>query len=239
MTQTPNNEEIRLVKFLSSAGIASRRAAGDLVKAGRVTVNGTVMLEPGYRVQAGDTVCCDGKPVTAQERKFYIMLNKPPGYTCSNADKYAQHLAIELIEPAKEFRLFSAGRLDRDSEGLILFSNDGDFVAELTHPRHEILKTYVVRVSRRLTPEEMQIMRDGVSDEGEELHVHAIEALGNTDYKIVLNEGKKREIRRLITAVGAKTLRLRRLQIGKLRLGTLPQGKWRELSASEIKEALS
>ncbi len=231
-------ENIRLVKYLSTAGTASRRAAGELVKNGHVSVNGTVVYEPGYQVQPGDKVTFDGKEVAPVERKVYVMLNKPRGYTCSNKDDHAEHLALELIGLAGDYRLFSAGRLDRDSEGLIIFSNDGDFTARLTHPRHEILKTYVVKASCRLTPEAMDNMRSGITDDGEVLKVRSIEHLGNTDYRIVLNEGKKREIRRLLTASGAKTLRLRRIRIGNLRLGDLPVGQWRELDTEEIKKVL-
>ena len=139
-----NDNRERLVKILSAAGLASRRGAGDLIKAGRVTVNGETVFEPGFRVAPSDRVEYDSVPVLAEERKVYIMLNKPRGYVCTNADPHADLKAVDLIRLTPPLRLFSAGRLDKDSEGLILFSNDGDYVARLTHPRHEILKVYQV-----------------------------------------------------------------------------------------------
>lgn len=229
-----NDNRERLVKILSAAGIASRRGAGDLIKAGRVTVNGETVLEPGFRAAPGDRVEYDGVPVSAEARKVYIMLNKPRGYVCTNADPHADLKAVDLIRLNPPLRLFSAGRLDKDSEGLILFSNDGDYVARLTHPRHEILKVYQVRVRREFKPAELERMRRGVLERGELLKVHAVSRCGDCTYFITLNEGKNREIRRLTAALGSPTRRLKRLQIGALRLGSLPVGNWRELTPAEI-----
>ncbi|WP_277202738.1 pseudouridine synthase [Victivallis vadensis] len=229
-----NDNRERLVKILSAAGIASRRGAGDLIKAGRVTVNGETVFEPGFRVAPSDRVEYDSVPVLAEERKVYIMLNKPRGYVCTNADPHADLKAVDLIRLTPPLRLFSAGRLDKDSEGLILFSNDGDYVARLTHPRHEILKVYQVRVRREFKPAELEQMRRGVLERGELLKVHAVSRCGDCTYLITLNEGKNREIRRLTAALGSPTRRLKRLQIGALRLGGLHVGNWRELTPAEI-----
>ena len=226
--------EERLVKFLSAAGVASRRAAGDLVKAGRIAVNGRTIREPGFRILPADTVTLDGRPVEPAGRFHYIMLNKPRGYVCTNADPHADLKAVDLIRLTPPLRLFSAGRLDKDSEGLILFSNDGDYVARLTHPRHEILKVYQVRVRREFKPAELEQMRRGVLERGELLKVHAVSRCGDCTYLITLNEGKNREIRRLTAALGSPTRRLKRLQIGALRLGGLHVGNWRELTPAEI-----
>ncbi|MPN22153.1 Ribosomal small subunit pseudouridine synthase A [bioreactor metagenome] len=162
------------------------------------------------------------------------MLNKPRGYVCTNADPHAPRKAVDLIRLDSPVRLFSAGRLDKESEGMILFSNDGDYVAQLTHPRHEILKTYLVRVVRELTSAELERIRAGIREDGELLRVVSIDPLGKCRYRIVLNEGKKREIRRLTAAVGAATLELRRVRIGGLELGDLPEGAFRELSPEEV-----
>ena len=226
--------EERLVKFLSAAGVASRRAAGDLVKAGRIAVNGRTIREPGFRILPADTVTLDGRPVEPAGRFHYIMLNKPRGYVCTNADPHAPRKAVDLIRLDPPVRLFSAGRLDKESEGLILFSNDGDYVARLTHPRYEIRKTYLVRVTREFTEPELTRIRTGITDGGEHLRVISIAPAGNCLYRIVLNEGKKREIRRLTAAVGAPTLELRRIRIGGLALGDLPQGAFRELTPEEV-----
>lgn len=226
--------EERLVKFLSAAGVASRRAAGDLVKAGRIAVNGRTIREPGFRILPADTVTLDGRPVEPAGRFHYIMLNKPRGYVCTNADPHAPRKAVDLIRLDPPVRLFSAGRLDKESEGMILFSNDGDYVARLTHPRYEIRKTYLVRVTREFTEPELTRIRTGITDGGEHLRVISIAPAGNCLYRIVLNEGKKREIRRLTAAVGAPTLELRRIRIGGLALGDLPQGAFLELTPEEV-----
>lgn len=226
--------EERLVKFLSAAGVASRRAAGDLVKAGRIAVNGRTIREPGFRILPADTVTLDGRPVEPAGRFHYIMLNKPRGYVCTNADPHAPRKAVDLIRLDPPVRLFSAGRLDKESEGMILFSNDGDYVARLTHPRYEIRKTYLVRVTREFTEPELTRIRTGITDGGEHLRVISIAPAGNCLYRIVLNEGKKREIRRLTAAVGSPTLELRRIRIGGLGLGDLPQGAFRELTPEEV-----
>ena len=226
--------EERLVKFLSAAGVASRRAAGDLVKAGRIAVNGRTIREPGFRILPADTVTLDGRPVEPAGRFHYIMLNKPRGYVCTNADPHAPRKAVDLIRLDPPVRLFSAGRLDKESEGMILFSNDGDYVARLTHPRYEIRKTYLVRVTREFTEPELTRIRTGITDGGEHLRVISIAPAGNCLYRIVLNEGKKREIRRLTAAVGSPTLELRRIRIGALALGDLPQGAFRELTPEEV-----
>ena len=222
--------EERLVKFLSAAGVAS----GDLVKAGRIAVNGRTIREPGFRILPADTVTLDGRPVEPAGRFHYIMLNKPRGYVCTNADPHAPRKAVDLIRLDPPVRLFSAGRLDKESEGMILFSNDGDYVARLTHPRYEIRKTYLVRVTREFTEPELTRIRTGITDGGEHLRVISIAPAGNCLYRIVLNEGKKREIRRLTAAVGSPTLELRRIRIGGLALGDLPQGAFRELTPEEV-----
>ena len=230
-------ETVRLVKYLSSTGVASRRGAGELVLAGRVAVNGEITRNPGLQVAPGDRVTLDGKVVTPDARKYYVMLNKPRGYTCSAADRHAEQLAVELID--LPVRLFSAGRLDRDSEGLILFSNDGDFVEQLTHPRHAVRKRYVVTTDRELAPDELAKMRAGIADEGEMLRALSARRCGEKRYTLVLGEGRKREIRRMLAALGAKTLRLRRVAVGALELGDLPVGKWRELSPEERAQAMN
>ena len=226
--------EERRVKFLSAAGVASRRAAGDLVKAGRIAVNGRTIREPGFRILPADTVTLDGRPVEPAGRFHYIMLNKPRGYVCTNADPHAPRKAVDLIRLDPPVRLFSAGRLDKESEGMILFSNDGDYVARLTHPRYEIRKTYLVRVTREFTEPELTRIRTGITDGGEHLRVISIAPAGNCLYRIVLNEGKKREIRRITAAVGSPTLELRRIRIGGLALGDLPPGAFRELTPEEV-----
>ena len=232
------DNDIRLVKFLSAYAGVSRRAAGDLVKDGFVTVDGSVVTEPGLRVTAESKVTLKGVPVTAQQRKYYIMLNKPRGYVSTNADPHAEKKAVDLISLPDSPRLFSAGRLDKESEGMLLFSNDGDYVAVLTHPRNEILKTYIIRLRRELSPAEINRILSGIEDDGETLRALEMHALGDCRYSIILNEGRKREIRRMTAAVGSPTIRLKRVKTGGLELGNLPPGKWRELTSEEVQASL-
>lgn len=228
---------MRLVKFLAAAGIASRRKAADLVAAGDILVNGKPPLGPGDPISSRDEVRCRGRVVTLNPL-YYIMINKPRGYTCTNEDAHAEKKVFELIDLPGSPKLFSAGRLDRESEGLLIITNDGDYGMRLTHPRHEVLKTYLVRTVGPIAAAELGRIRRGIVDEGEELRPRRIDELSPGYYRFILNEGKKREIRRLIRAAGGRTLELKRVRIGGLELGGLPPGKWRHLTPEEIAASL-
>lgn len=225
-----------LSHFLSLSGIASRRKCADIVKAGRVQVNGQVVTAPGYRINSGDKIDCDGQPVRIEQR-FYIMLNKPRGYACTNDDPHAGKKVFDLVK-VEGARLFSAGRLDKDSEGLLIITNDGGYAMQLTHPRYEIFKTYLVKTDAPVSAADLNRLRRGITDDGERLCPEKIEELGNCQYRFVLNEGKKREIRRMVAAAGRKTVVLQRISIGGLSLGNLEQGKWRFLADAEVKLSL-
>lgn len=230
-----NNDKIRLVKYIASSGAASRRMAGELVKEGRVTVNGAVCFDPSYGVCGDDKVCLDGKLLAVEEVKYYIALNKPRGYTCSNADTHADKLAVDLIKTPTAARLYSAGRLDRDSEGLIIFSNDGDFVAGLTHPSFQITKKYIVETDISLNDNMLQRLMQGITDDGERLHADLIEKIAPRKYRFTLSEGKKREIRRMVKFVNAQVRRLKRIQIGSYVLpADLLEGDFRLLTPDEV-----
>lgn len=230
-----------LGKLISQAAFLSRRAAVTAIKSGRVRINGKVCMNPAERIESGMKIAFDRRPLEIPDlsEKWYVMLNKPAGYVCTASDPHAPLKAIDLIVPAPPVRLFSAGRLDKESSGLILFSNDGDFVAQLTHPKFQIVKRYVVRLAAELTPDAQKQMLKGVRDEGEMLHVLKVVPLGGCRYELYLNEGKKREIRRLTAALGAPTLELDRLSVGALELGNLPRGEWRRLSEAEVAKALT
>lgn len=232
------NETFNLSKFLSAAGVSSRRNAAELVKSGKVSVNGAVVTNPGFRVSEEDRVLCSGKPVKLEQKKYYIMLNKPRGYVCTSKDIHAARKAVDLIDIPERPRLFSAGRLDKNSEGLILFSNDGDFVNRLTHPRNRIVKTYEVSVEKTLSEENIRSFLKGIEDDGEILQALKIVPLAPLKYKFILGEGKNREIRRMIDSVGNDTRRLKRIAVGKLRLSALKSGEWRHLTPQEIEAAL-
>ena len=229
-----------LGKLVSAGGFLSRRKAETAVRSGRVRIDAKVLLNPAERLAPGMRVTLDGRPLEAPEapEKWYVMLNKPAGYVCTASDAHASRRALDLIVPAPPVRLFSVGRLDKESCGLILFTNDGEYADKITHPRNGIVKRYVVKLAGALTPALRKRMLAGVEDEGEELRVLAVRPLGGCRCELRLNEGKKREIRRLTAALGLPTLELERLAVGALELGKLPRGAWRRLSESEAALAL-
>lgn len=240
MTGGSQISPVNLTKFLSSSGAASRRKAAILIKNGEVTVNGEIELNPARRVSDSDTITCEGKRITpCSTPHHYIMLNKPRGFVCTNSDIHAKKKALDLICLNDNPRLFSAGRLDKDSEGLILFSNDGDFVERLTHPRHKVEKTYEVSLSGPLTPDELQRILSGVSEDGEILRALHAEPVSACKYRLILGEGKNREIRRMMATLGKNVKRLKRVAVGALSLGSLKPGAWRELSEAELEQAFS
>jgi 23S rRNA pseudouridine2605 synthase len=226
--------QLSLSKYLAICGFCSRRAAVEVIKEKRVSVNGKVEINPGAKLTNSSRVTVDGTLLEIPQKRHYIMLNKPRGYVCSNKDKHANLLAVDLIKLEPQVRLFSAGRLDSDSEGLIIFSNDGDFVNKIAHPSFQVLKEYKVKVSKTFSPSQLKQMVDGIVDEGEKLHVLKVKPIGKNTYILTLNEGKKREIRRIVKNLGAETLQLKRISVGNLQLGSLKVGEFRELSLEEI-----
>ena len=227
-----------LSKYLSRCGAASRRSAVELIRSGRVGVTGAVETAPARRIAPGEVVTLDGKALSVPERFHYVMLNKPRGYVCSNADVHAEKLAADLLRGSYPGFLRSAGRLDKDSEGLIVFSDDGDYLERVAHPRHMVSKRYIVTVARELAAADLARMVSGIADDGEVLRVLAVEPLGGTRYMFKLNEGRKREIRRLCRACGAPVRTLKRVSLGALELGALKSGEHRELSADEVARSL-
>ncbi len=229
-----NNDKIRLVKFIAASGAASRRKAGDLVKENRVSINGSLCNDPSYQVSPDDKVYLDGKLLAVEEVKYYIALNKPVGYTCSNSDEHAAKLAVDLIKTPTAARLYSAGRLDRDSEGLIIFSNDGDFVSRLTHPSFQVKKRYLVETDIDLNGNTLQRLMQGIYDDGETLHADKIEKIAPRKYFFTLSEGKKREIRRMVKSANASVKKLKRIQIGSYIMpDDLREGTFKILSNAE------
>ena len=231
-------EGMTLTKFLGNSGVCSRRAAAGWIAAGRVTVNGEIPVQGGaLRLSAPDKVCVDGREVHLGTQKYYVMLHKPRGYVCTLEDRHAAKKAVDLIRGIpSHVRLVSAGRLDKDSEGLILFSNDGELVARLTHPRYEVEKTYYVSLNGVLSEEEIRLLTgEGITDQGDLLRARQIRILGNGRYEFVLSEGKNREIRRMAGFFGLEVRRLQRIAVGNLLLGTLECGCCRILQEKELK----
>lgn len=232
-------EGISLTKYLSASGVCPRRGAAALVESGRVAVNGTPALRAAQHVFPGDTVTLDGRKIEPVAEKVYVMLHKPRGYVCTLDDPHAPKKAIDLISIAREIRLVSAGRLDKDSEGLILFSNDGAFIEHLTHPRYQTAKIYEVSIAVPLSePEIRRLTVEGIRDGGDLLKAREVRRIAPGKYRFVLTEGKNREIRRMLTALGRETRRLKRVAVGRLGLGDLPLGRWRRLTKEEVQSAL-
>jgi 23S rRNA pseudouridine2605 synthase len=226
----------RLHKVLAHAGGGSRRQCEALIAAGRVTVDGQRVRELGTKVEPGQQIAVDGQPVRG-EPPVYWLVNKPRGYLCTNHDPAGRPLAIDLV-PSVSQRVYTVGRLDEASEGLLLLTNDGDLAHRLMHPRFGVEKTYLVQVAGNPSPEDLQQLLKGVwLSDG---HVRArrvkrIKRHGESTWlQIVLNEGKNREIRRMLARLGHKVLRLRRVAIGPVQLDRLASGKARRLSPQEL-----
>ena len=232
---------MRLQKFLAEAGIASRRASEEVIVAGRVTVNGTVAAQLGVKVDpVHDKVAVDGR-VVARKRKLYIAINKPPGYICTRGTEDDRKRIGDLL-PREWTELFSVGRLDYQSEGLIFLTNDGDFCLKLTHPRYAISRIYMAWIEGRVTTEMLRSFTQGVVSAGEKLQARRARLISanNTGsvVELELTEGKNREVRRLFETQNLAVRRLQRIQIGPIKLGQLPLGKWRALTEPEIKSLL-
>ncbi len=229
---------VRLQKFLADAGVASRRASEQIIVAGRVAVNGKTVHELGSRVDPlHDRVAVDGAPVKLR-RKLYVALNKPAGFICSRQDPEDRR-SVNFLLPKEWKNLYTVGRLDFDSEGLIFLTNDGQFSLHVTHPRYGIRKKYLATVEGRATPDMMARFSRGVRHRGELLKAEKARLLNaNNSHSLVeleLSEGKNREVRRLFETQGLTVTNLRRIQIGPIKLGELPSGKWRTLTPPEVK----
>jgi 23S rRNA pseudouridine2605 synthase len=224
----------RLQVFLAHAGIASRRAAEEIIAEGRVSVNGEVVSVPGSKVLPGDTVLVDGKPVQAENRRYYFALNKPPGYICSSADPQGRPLALDLLPKENDERLYNVGRLDFLSCGLIFFTNDGDFAAKLGHPRSGLEKEYMVEATGHISDETIAAFEKGITIEGVHYQALAAKRTNSRAMSIVLVEGKNREIRRVFSHFHLHPSRLRRVRIGPVKLGDLAEGASRPLTTREL-----
>ncbi|MDR1859241.1 MAG: rRNA pseudouridine synthase [Treponema sp.] len=227
----------RLQVFLAHAGIASRRAAEEIIAAGRVSVNGEVVSVPGSKVSPGDTILLDGEPVQAECRKVYLALNKPPGYICSSSDPQGRPLALGLLPGEINERMYNVGRLDFMSCGLIFFTNDGAFAAKLGHPSSGLEKEYLVEATGHIPDETIDAFLRGITIEGVRYKAEAVHRVGSRAVRIVLIEGKNREIRKVFSHFHLHPSRLRRTRIGPVQLGDLPEGASRHLTSTEL-EAL-
>ncbi|HEY7752929.1 MAG TPA: pseudouridine synthase [Steroidobacteraceae bacterium] len=226
---------MRLNKFISERGICSRREADAWIAAGRVTVNGRPG-ELGTRVAEGDDVQVDGKPLPERRRAVYLALNKPRGVTCTTERDVPGNI-VDFVGHRQ--RIFPIGRLDKDSEGLILLTNDGDIVNEILRVEHGHEKEYEVTVDRPVTPAFLSMMAAGVRIGGEKTKPCAVTRTGPASFRIVLTQGLNRQIRRMCSALGWRVRSLRRVRIMHIRLGALASGRWRNLTDAEIRPLLA
>ncbi len=228
---------MRLNKFLSNSGLASRRKCDQLIEEGKVFVNGKQVTELGSQInEKKDKVTVEGKTITLPSSFVYIKLNKPKGYACTAQDEKGRKTIYDLID--SEERLFSIGRLDYDTEGLILLTNDGDFANKVAHPKFNIDKEYRVTVEGEIKESEMAVMRKGVVVDGQRMPSAIVNFIsyenGYTKLSLIIDEGQNRQIRRMFEAIGKTIKLLKRVRIGQVRLGGLRRGDYKDLTEVEL-----
>ncbi len=228
---------MRLQKYLASCGVASRRAAEKLIAEGHVTVDGQKITEMGVQVEDHQIICVDGKRVRPEGETHYIMYHKPAGEVTTVSDPEGRATVLDRFRDYP-VRLYPVGRLDYDSEGLLLLTNDGDLTERMLHPSMEVDKTYLARVSNQVTPEEARQLERGVMVDGRKtarakVHILSVQNLF-TDMIITIHEGRNRQVRKMVEQIGHQVVMLRRIRFGPLKLGELPRGMWRPLTQEEL-----
>jgi 23S rRNA pseudouridine2605 synthase len=224
---------VRLNRFLAAAGLGSRRQCDELIAAGRVTINGQPCTDFSAQPTARDHVKVDGKLVHV-DLPFTLLLHKPAGFVSTKSDPHARDTIFDLLPP-KFQRLSNVGRLDAQSEGLILLTNDGELAQRLTHPRYKIDKEYEVTLERSWNPALAPKLLRGISLDGQRAQIARLHSIGPTRLRVVLRQGINRQIRRMFHALGYDVKRLVRVRVGNLRLGDLPRGQWRALTKAELR----
>lgn len=223
-------EKKRLSKALAAAGIASRRACEELIFHGRVQVNGETVKIPQTLVDwEKDKISVDGSGIRGEEEKVYYMLNKPTGYICSSVRPGNKPIVLDLF-PNAEKRLFTVGRLDKESQGLLLVTNDGHFSNQVIHPRHQITKEYIVKTAQEITPESLSSLIEGARVDDRWVRPVSVSKVRRGTVRISVKEGKKHEVRILAERAGLLVLELKRIRIGGLVLGSLQEGNFRKLT---------
>ena len=235
-------EEIRLQKYLASAGVASRRKCEELILEGKIEVNGKIITELGTKIDPKkDEVKYNGKIVKSEEEKVYILLNKPIGYVTTAKEQFGRDMVLDLVKVNK--RIVPVGRLDMYTSGALILTNDGEFVNKLTHPSHEIDKTYNVTVKGIVTKEEIENLKKGVLIDDDYITKPAKVKILKIDeekkisrIQITIHEGKNRQVRKMCEAIGKKVLALHRCKIGNIDVKSLKLGEWRYLSKKEVEK---
>jgi pseudouridine synthase len=224
----------RLQKILSQAGVASRRASEKLMLEGRVSVNGETITELGTKADpAHDDIRVDGRRIHTVERHRYLLLNKPRGYVTTRSDPQKRATVLDLLHGVREY-IYPVGRLDYDSEGLLILTNDGDLAARLTHPRHGVARVYEARVLGEPDAHDLTRLSKGVTIDGRRTEPAEVVALGPGHLRITVREGRNRQVRKMCDAIGHPVTELRRTAIGPIRDSKLKPGRWRELTVEEI-----
>jgi 23S rRNA pseudouridine2605 synthase len=224
----------RLSKVLAAAGVASRRAAETYITKGRVTVNGTTVLIPQTPVDPKvDQIKVDGKKIAAAPSKLYFALHKPVGYYCT-MDARIKRRAVDLVEAPKGVRLFTVGRLDRMTSGLLLVTNDGHFANRVMHPSGEIRKEYIAKVNHEITHEHLVALSEGCVVQGVRVKPVRVSKIRRSTVRIVVQEGRRHEVREMLEAVGLTVIELKRVKVGELSLGSLPVGKFKPISPEDV-----
>jgi len=236
--KSETKEYIRLQAFLAHCGVASRRASEQIILDGRVCVNGVIVTELGSKVCDSDEVLVDGKVVHLEQKKRYVLLNKPAGFVCSSSDEKGRAVAADLLKDKYSERLYSVGRLDMYSKGMIIFTNDGDFAAKLSHPSSQLEKEYIVETSQDVSEEFARSFEKGIRVDGVFYKCRSCDILKARKIRIVLIEGKNREIRTVLESQNIGTKSLVRVRIGNVNLDDLKPGESRDLTEAEVKSLL-
>ncbi len=224
---------IRLNKYIATCGVCSRRGADELIAIGKVKVNGIVTKEMGTQIdETKDIVYVNNKIISLKEEKIYIMLNKPKGYVTTNNEQFLRPSTKDLIK--ERVRVFPIGRLDMNTEGLLLLTNDGDFANKLMHPSNKVEKTYIITLRKSITDEQIKMLQNGVDIGGYITKPAKVKRISKLEIEIKISEGKNRQIRRMCEAVDAELKNLKRVQVGNLELGDLKLGKYRFLNIDEV-----
>ncbi len=227
-------EQIRLQKFMADCGVASRRKCEEIIIQGKVKVNGNKITELGTKVTDNDDVTVDGQPIKKVFKKIYIALNKPVGYITSVSDEFDRPTVMNLVEDEIHTRIYPVGRLDFDTEGLLIMTNDGDLTYKITHPKHSIYKTYVATLNDVPHPRDIERLKKGVVIDGKKTQQPKVNWLKDNVVEISISEGRNRQVRKMFEAIGYDVVALQRISVGKLTLGNIPLGRWRHLSSAEI-----
>lgn len=228
---------MRLQKFLATCGVASRRKSEELISSGRVKVNGNIITEMGFKIDSDiDKVTVDNKQVSLEERKVYIMLNKPTGYVTTVSEQFNRNKVTDLVNVP--YRIFPVGRLDYNTSGLLILTNDGELTYRLTHPKFKVDKVYIAKVKGVPTKEELKAFESGLRIENyitSPAKINIIKQInGNAVVEVTIREGRNRQVRKMCDAIGHPVIELKRIKMGRIQLGDLEVGNWRYFTEREI-----